>query len=50
MVLNRMEIQLRQIWHEYQRSLSNEIRAKALLAQYRILHESYKKQKIVIFG
>ena len=50
MVLNRMETQLRQIWHEYQRSLNNEAKAKVLLSQYRSLYNSYKRQKIVIFG
>lgn len=49
-VLDRIESQLHQIWQDYQRSLKDEAKSKALLQQYRKLHVAYKRQKIVIFG
>lgn len=49
-VLEKIEIKLKAIWHEYQTNLKNEQKAKALLQQYRQLYNSYKWHKAIVLG
>lgn len=49
-LLEQMELKLRQIWREYQKSLKDEAKSRRLLCQYRDLYASFKKQRLFTEG